>query len=127
MGTVDVEVRARSFLERFNEGDLAGLLDLYEPSGCFVAGPGKVAVGLEAIRDALEAFLALKGNLHFHATSVVHADGLALVSNRWTLKGTGADGTPVSLEGTSAEVWRVQPDGTWRFAIDNPFGGNISA
>ena len=38
--------------------------------------------------------------------------------------GTDADGNPVDLRGSTAEVVRRQPDGTWKYAIDHPFGGN---
>ena len=41
---------------------------------------------------------------------------------KWVLEGTGPDGKPMRMEGQSAEVARRQPDGTWRFAIDNPHG-----
>jgi hypothetical protein len=30
-----------------------------------------------------------------------------------------------STEGTTAEVVRRQADGTWRYLIDNPFGGAV--
>ena len=33
------------------------------------------------------------------------------------------DGEP--MVNTSAEVVRRQPGGTWKYAIDNPFGGGI--
>jgi hypothetical protein len=29
------------------------------------------------------------------------------------------------MEGTTAEVVRRQADGTWRYAIDNPWGGVV--
>jgi ketosteroid isomerase-like protein len=44
-----------------------------------------------------------------------------LATDRW-LEGTGADGKPMKIEGQSAEVARRQPDRTWLFVIDNPYG-----
>ena len=38
--------------------------------------------------------------------------------------GTGPDGQRVSLTGQSADVLRLQSDGSWRFVIDNPWGTN---
>jgi ketosteroid isomerase-like protein len=32
------------------------------------------------------------------------------------------DGAPMQMEARSADVLRRQPDGTWRFVIDNPWG-----
>ena len=45
---------------------------------------------------------------------VESAEGLALLYGQWTL------GPPVSAEGLSTEVVRRQPDGDWKFVIDNP-------
>jgi ketosteroid isomerase-like protein len=51
---------------------------------------------------------------------VVQAGDVALVSGTWTL--TGPDGEPVTMSGRSTDVARQQPDGTWRWVIDVPFG-----
>lgn len=48
--------------------------------------------------------------------------GIALTTSKWVLEGTGPDGKPLRTEGQSAEVARRQPDGTWLFVSDNPFG-----
>jgi ketosteroid isomerase-like protein len=40
----------------------------------------------------------------------------------WSFTGTGTDGQPVTLSAQNADVLRRQPDGTWRFVIDNPWG-----
>jgi ketosteroid isomerase-like protein len=47
---------------------------------------------------------------------------IALISANWKLKGTGPDGKPVEMTGTSVEVARKQADGSWLFAIDTPWG-----
>ncbi|HZC99538.1 MAG TPA: hypothetical protein VFA46_04895 [Actinomycetes bacterium] len=52
---------------------------------------------------------------------------LAFLSNTWSLSGTGPDGDPVDLGATTAEVTRRQPDGTWRYVIDNPWGDQAVA
>lgn len=125
MGVLSVEAGMQEFEKRFNNRDAAGLLALYEPNASFVAEPGKVATGHDAISSVLDAFLSLNGELHFHKTTVVNAGNVTLASARWSLDGTTPDGQPVHLEGTSAEVWRQQPDGSWLFVIDNPYGGAI--
>ena len=52
----------------------------------------------------------------------VGADDLALVSSKWRLSGTGPDGKPVTMNATSTDVMRRQADGSWKVAIDNPYG-----
>ena len=38
------------------------------------------------------------------------------------MEGNGPDGKPISLAGTGADVVQKRADGTWLYAIDNPFG-----
>ncbi len=53
---------------------------------------------------------------------VVRIGDLALLRGRWTLTGTGPDGKPVAMSGDNVEIARKQPNGTWLFVIDHPFG-----
>jgi len=110
------------FSRHFAAGDLDALVSLYEPDAVLFPQPGMAAYGTAAIRDALAAFLALRGTFSMRAGRVIDADGVALVYAPWTLVATGQDGKPVIMAGSATDVVRRQPDGTWRFAIDNPFG-----
>ena len=110
-------------IEALNAGDVEAALALYEPGATFVPEPGKAATGLDAIREVLNGFLALKPRLTIEVPQVSESGDLALLSSRWTLKGTAPDGNPVDLAGQGAEVVRRQADGTWLFVIDNPFAG----
>lgn len=47
---------------------------------------------------------------------------IALMTRRWTLSGIGADGNAVQMTGQSAEVARREPDGSWLFVVDAPWG-----
>jgi uncharacterized protein (TIGR02246 family) len=122
MPALEPEEVPRAFGDAFNSGDPDAILALYEPEATLEAQPGQVAAGAAAIRDALGGFLALRGKIEVDLKKVVRAGDLALVSNAWTLAGTGPDGTPVTLAGQTADVVRRQPDGTWRYVIDAPFG-----
>ena len=95
---------------------------LYEPGAAFVAEPGKVVTGLEAIREVTGAFIATKPQIDIEVAQVIQSGDVALLHARYTLKGTGPDGKPTEMSGRSAEVVRWQADGSWRFIIDNPFG-----
>lgn len=53
-------------------------------------------------------------------TTVIEAGDLALVLARWAMEVTGPDGQPIRKSGTATDVMRRQPDGTWRYVIDNP-------
>ena len=54
-------------------------------------------------------------------TSAVVNGDLALTHTRWRLD--IPDGEP--MEAVTAEIVRRQPDGTWKYAIDNPWGGAV--
>jgi ketosteroid isomerase-like protein len=112
------------FNDRLNAGDLEGLLALYEPSAAFVSQAGEVVAGASNIHDALSAFLALKPVIAGTTLQMVEADDIALISNKWELRGIQPDGTPVGMKGVSADVLRRQPDGTWQILIDSPWGGS---
>jgi uncharacterized protein (TIGR02246 family) len=117
------EMHAR-FAEAFNASDASALLALYEPNAAFVAQPGHTTTGIEAVRGALQQYLALKGTIKMETTYVVESGDTALLRGKWLLQGTGPDGKPVELSGNSIEILRRQSDGNWRFVIDNPFGAD---
>lgn len=99
----------RLFLERANAGDVDGLVDLYEPGAVLDRGDGSLAHGTEAIRRFFDEILADRPQFTPGVTAPVLVSGdLALTSTRLD------DGS------TTAEVARRQPDGTWRWAIDQP-------
>lgn len=112
----------RVFERELNAANLEGLLALYEPTATFTVEPGKVVAGTAAIKEALAGFLALKPRIALSSRVLGNAGDVALVSSKWTLKGTAPDGAAVDLSGESAEVVRRQADGTWKFVVDSPWG-----
>ena len=111
-----------SVVDGINAGNLDALMALYEPHAAFAAQPGSLATGLSGVRASLAAFTAMNGTLDLQVTRVLQVDDLALVVGAWSFAGTGPDGEPVTLTGRNADVLRRQPDGSWRFVIDNPWG-----
>lgn len=99
----------RYFLERANAGDVEGLVALYEPGAVLAFPPGTLAVGHEKIRQVYAGLLA--GRPTFSSAGqppAIRNGDLALTSTR--LPGGGA----------TVEVARRQPDGSWRWVIDQP-------
>lgn len=108
--------------EAFNTGDLDALTVLYEPEATLVPQPGQAVSGSQAIREALRGFVAVTQAFDANVKTIVQGDDLALVFTDWTLHGTAPDGSPVEMSGSAADVVRRQPDGTWLFVIDDPWG-----
>ncbi len=100
---------ARLFVERANEGDVEGLVALYEPAAVLALPDGRVAVGVEEIRKFYSALLASLP--HFtpgKQRPALCCAGLALTSSRLA---TGV---------VTAEIARQQADGSWRWVVDQP-------
>lgn len=113
---------SQAFERHFNAADLDRLAKLYAKNGVFVPAPGVQLRDPAQIRGALTQFLAPKLPIKMTVRQVYEAGDTALVVFDWTIKGTGADGKPVDLSGTGADVVARQADGTWLYVIDNPFG-----
>jgi uncharacterized protein (TIGR02246 family) len=106
------------FEERINAGDLDGLVALYESDATFVPQEGDALHGTAAIRAALAGFVAMKPTLKMKITRVIPVGkDLAMIYNDWTMTAGGQNGS-----GKAIELMRRQADGTWRFALDAPFG-----
>lgn len=104
--------------QAFNAGDVDALVALYEPDARMVRDDQGVARGVEEIRAVWAGFVALGGRIELITRYAVESGDIALLSNTWTFD--GGDG---SFSSTTAEVARRQPNGTWLYTIDNPFGG----
>ncbi len=101
------------FVERTNAGDIEGLVALYEPNAIVAYGDGKVANGLDEIREFFIQFLANRPQLDpsIQAEPLCSGD-LALTSSR------------LSNGDITAEVARRQPDGCWLWVVDQFALGN---
>jgi uncharacterized protein (TIGR02246 family) len=111
------------FAQAFSAGDLEALVALYEPDAALVLQGGEVVTGRDAVREALEGLLALCGEFRLEVLSVVQAGDVALAKAKWSLSGAGPGGCVVNLSGRSIEVVRRQTDGSWLYAVDDPFAG----
>src|SRR6266581_7725686 len=109
------------FVQALNSGDLDGLVGLYAFDGFLMARSGP-ARGISAIRKALAEYVAMKPTIQLTTRRVVQAGDTALLGTDWRFHGTAADGGDVSTSGTSIEVAHRQPEGSWCYLIDLPYG-----
>ena len=112
----------RVYADMFNSGKADAVVSLYEPDATFIPRPDQVASGHAAIREALARFQAV-GRMAAQTRYCITSGDVALASAAWRIEGTGADGQPVDLRGTSADLLRRQPDGRWLLVVDHPQGG----
>ncbi|MFD6454163.1 YybH family protein [Nocardia sp. NPDC060220] len=101
---------SRLVVERLNAGDVDGLVELYESDAVLALPDGVVATGVDEIRAAYAGLVADRPVFQpGHQAPALLAGDLALTSSRLP-GGTGA----------TVEVARRQPDGSWRWILDQP-------
>ncbi len=117
----------RAFGQRVNAGDLDGLVALYERSAALVRADRTAAIGHEAIAEDLAGFLRLRPRITMNVKQVFSGgDDVAVLYNDWHVTATDPDGKQIEFGGRAIEVVRRQPDGTWRFIIDDPYARDAS-
>ena len=123
MGATEPGQVIEEFCRLFNSGDLDGLVtELYEEDAVFYAAPDAAPLsGRAAIADSLKEYLASGGTLRVVATTAATNGDLALTHTHWRLDIPGGE----AMEAVTAEIVRHQGDGTWKYAIDNPWGGAV--
>jgi ketosteroid isomerase-like protein len=114
-----------SYVEEFNARNVSSLISMYETDACFAVRPGQVVNGLENIRESLQGFIDMNGNLESKIIGVIQTSNLALVNTEWSFSGTGPDGRPINSAGKATDVLSQQSDGNWRILIDNPWGTDL--
>ena len=105
---VQPEDLGRFFIERANAGDVEGLVALYESDAVLAFPPGQVTTGSQALRQVFEQMVAGQPTFGGEAQPTLRNGDLALTSMR------------LASGGTTVEVARRQPDGTWLWVIDQP-------
>lgn len=112
-----------AFARAFNSRDIGNLLALYEPDAVLrVDGSGKNLTGLAAIAEELKKLLLAPGTMVSRNNFCVLNGDLALLRADWKLV---ADAGSTVASGSSAEIIRRQPDGSWLYVIDHAAGGGL--
>ena len=114
------------FVRFVDEARLDAALSLYEPDAVMVEKPGRMARGSAEIRAALAALIDSGVHLAIEVTQVIPASDLAFVVSAWSVAApAAAGGAHVVAQGEGTDVMRRQPDGSWRFVLDNPYGAAV--
>ena len=109
------------FEKHVNESNLDALVDLYEPDATLCIPPGQVAVGIEAIRAAMKQMFDVGFQVKCNVTQTFTSGDIAATYNDWTGTAKGPGGDEMSFSGKAIEICHRQRDGTWKFAIDDPY------
>ena len=94
----------------------------YWTDDAVVLPPGLPAViGKAKLREYVQGSMQIPGfRITWTSTDVTFSpDGnLAYMFSRNAVTMNGADGTPITTEGRAVTIWRREPDGQWRCAVD---------
>ncbi len=112
-----------ALLKAFNAGDIDATVACYEPQACFVMKSGHTARGVVELREMFQATFSYNSDLKLDVSKIIHAgDDLALVIVKWTSRTVSSSGETKVWAGIATDIVRRQPDGTWKLALDNPYG-----
>ena len=115
---------SRILVAALESGDLEASVAVYEADAILFNKSGEPMIGLDAIRTSNAGLIAMKPTFtidFIHAT--ISADG-TLATNRMKadLSWTDKEGKMKQGSVDTLEVLRRQPDGSWRYVIDDPYG-----
>jgi ketosteroid isomerase-like protein len=111
----------RLFAECLNAGDVAGVVALYEP-GATLVRPGGAAVESGTIEASVRSWVDNELTLQCNVIAVHGSGDTRVLYNDWRGTRRGPCGELLNIAGKALEVVRRQPDGSWLFLIDDPFG-----
>lgn len=120
MGAKTPEDLDRLFGERINAGDVAGVVTLYQADAVLVGQDGTPATGHAAIRAALEGMAGAGAKITMNVVKSVAAGDVAVLYNDWSAT-IGEGSTAMNVTGKATEVCHRQADGSWLFAVDDPY------
>ena len=110
-------------LKAFNAGDIDATVACYEPQACFVLKSGHAVRGAAELREMFRARFSYKPDLKLDVRKIISAgDDLVLVVVELTTETVSSSGDVKVWAGTATDIARRQPDGTWKLALDNPYG-----
>lgn len=107
-------------------GDIDAVLSYYADDAVVAFEPGASVRGEKRLREGFAAFAALNPRFSYdHGHEVMIGGDTAVHIAPWSMTGTAPDGTPVTEDGLSVATLRQQSDGSWKIALDNPFGARL--
>lgn len=109
-----------AFMAAVNARDVEAVLALYDTDGVAVELDGSECSGPAAMRAMVEGLVGAITHIEGSTRKLFVVGDVALGSGSWTAQVALPDGTTIEQRGTTAEVSRRQPDGTWRLVIDDP-------
>ena len=101
--------------------DIEAILSYWTDDAVVLPPDLPAVVGKTALREYVQGTLLIPGfTISWKASDVaISPDGkLAYMLGDNSVTLNGPDGTPVTIPGRGVTIWRKEPDGEWRCAVD---------
>ena len=122
MKVMNPRMMSETFAQVFNSRDINSLLALYEPEAALRVGPSERTLTGGGLADELGALLQAPGTMVLKTNFCIERDELALLRADRAIM--NSDGTIIT-SGSSTEIVRRQPDGSWLYVIDHAVGASL--
>lgn len=103
------------FTKFMAEGDVDGLLSVYDSDVVFLNEAGDVVKGKQEMKRQLAPFADARARFDFQIKQIIQSGDIALMHTLWNIS------SPRRMSAYAIEVARRQPDGTWLWLIGDPF------
>jgi ketosteroid isomerase-like protein len=104
--------------QRFNAGDIDGVMNLIEPEATLNFPDGQIAFGADAIRAEVARAQSAGLQVSLTHVSVTLQGDFADAVTRWSFSTHPSAEGLRPLAGTLAHLLRQGPDGVWRHLVD---------
>ena len=114
-----VHAQDEKWLAAINRHDLDATVSFYAPDAVILPPAGPMLDTPQSIRDSWASALASDLTMSVQTTKTEVSGNTAWVYGSYTLTIKNAQGGPnLEFTGRFVDVWRKQPDGAWKCAID---------
>ena len=116
----EIDSLGRQWEEAANRGEVERLMEVYAPDAVILPPGGPVIEGSETIRELFrQEFERFDTKLAFTTQEIEVEGDMGFRRGRYVWRGTPRmTGQTVETTNKFLEVWRRQPDGSWRIAVD---------
>lgn len=127
----EIERLGRQWEEAANTGQVERLIEVYSPDAVILPPGGPTIEGSETIRELFrQEFERFDTKIAFTTQEIEIEGDMAFRRGRYVWRGTPrGSGQTIETTNKFLEVWKRQPDGSWRIAVDmwNPAESPASA
>lgn len=116
----EIERLGRQWEEAANTGQVERLMEVYSPEAVILPPGGPTIEGSETIRELFrQEFERFDTKIAFTTTEIVIEGDMAYRRGGYVWRGTPrGTGQPLETRNKFLEIWKRQPDGSWRIAVD---------